>query len=408
MSSTLPGNAQDLWGKLHRSPEIAESGGEENNTATDFARHWAISHIAQVLVNETSEYVILFEFLQDIAVLDSPQTPTKIALYQLKKRSSPHWTPSSLTAVKSPFSKDRDKESGKNQTKTKRRRGLKGRSILGKLYFAVESASSLGNASGILLTDCQFDLKGKDGQSITPFSNTSLDKLSEVDLSLIRQRLKKEMGEQELAHLGSLQVEQTRMNSAGMREYVRGVISEFLEKKFPNRPNVSGAIMEKMLEAFGKLSGTTPACDCLDDLVHHKGFTKTQFIDLVTGSIPAKSWDERLASLIADLKAEGVPNRLADRWHDRAVSVHTGIVLAPERALVYDWVLASKIARETTELSYKSAVDKIVSTLRTEALTLGRQEPLNDVELRAVALGAILDVQTESTSTDQEPTEGQR
>lgn len=40
---------------------VPESGGEENNTATDFARHWAVVHIAQVLIDEADEYVILFE-----------------------------------------------------------------------------------------------------------------------------------------------------------------------------------------------------------------------------------------------------------------------------------------------------------------------------------------------------------
>jgi hypothetical protein len=351
--------------------------------------------------------VILFEYLQDIAVLDSPLTPTKITLYQLKKRVRPPWTRSSLTAIKSSSSNETKEEPTKNKTKAKGRRQLKGRSILGKLYFAVESANSLGEASGVLLSDCQFDLKGTDGQRITPFSKTSLKELCEADLEFISKRLTREFNDHELTHLGSLEIEQTRMNPAAMREYVRGAISEFLETKFPNKPNVSGAIMEKLLEKFGKLSGRTPACNCLDDLVRYKGFTRSQFIDLVAESIPARSWDGRLASLVADLKAEGVPNKLADNWHYRAVSVHTGLVLAPQRALVYDRQLASKIARETVELSYKSTVDKIVSALRTEALTLGLEQ-LNDNEFAAVALVAILDVQTESSSSDKELTKGQR
>jgi hypothetical protein len=130
-------------------------------------------------------------------------------------------------------------------------------------------------------------------------------------------------------------------------------------------------------------------------------------VNLVADSIPARSWDERLASLVADLKGEGLPNKFADSLHDRAVSVHTSLVLTPQRGLVYDWQLASKIARETAELSYKPVVDQIVSALRTEALTLGL-EPLDKTELAAVALVAILDVQTESTSSDQELKKGQR
>jgi hypothetical protein len=407
MSSGPFGNAQDPWAKLHGSPDVAESGGEENNTATDFARHWAIAHIAEALIDEAAEYVVLFEYLQDIAVLDSPNTPTKIALYQLKKRARPSWTTSSLTAVASPRETDRKQKAVKGKTDAKSPKGLKGKSILGKLYYSVQSVSALGNATGVLLTDGHFSLTGVDGQPITAFSKTSLDKLCDEEIKFIEKRLKDELGDQDLKHLGSINIEQTRMNSAGMREYVRGVISEFLEKKFPGRPNVSGALMEKMLNKFGMLSGPTPACNCLDDLVRHKGFTKTQFIELITESIPTRSWHERLASLVGDLKTEGVPSKLADRWYNRAVAVHTGLVLAPERALVYDWERASEIVRNTAEASYKSTVDQIVNELRTEALTLG-QEPLNDLELAAVALVAILNAQTESASSDKELTEGQQ
>jgi hypothetical protein len=400
MPSTHPEPTGDQWAKLHRSPDVAESGGEENNTATDFARHWAIAHIAEALIDEADEYVILFEYLQDIAVLDSPHAPTKISLYQLKKRAHPPWTKSSLTARKKP------EEWGK-AVETEKPKHLRGRSILGKLYYAVHSASSLGKASGILLTDGQFNLNGADNQPITAFSKTPIDKLAKAEVEFIGKRLRKELEYQDLTNLGSLHIEQTRMNSAGMREYVRGVISGFLEKNFPGRPTVSGALMEKMLEKFGKLSGLTPACHCLDDLVRHKGFTKSQFIAMVTESIPARSWDEKLCSLTSDLKAEGVSKKLADRWHDRAVSVHTSLVLAPERALVYDWDLAARIAMEAADSSYKSTVEQIVAALRTEALTLG-QEPLNDVELAAVALVAILDVKIESTSSDKKLTEGQQ
>jgi hypothetical protein len=185
---------QDQWATLHRSPDIAESGGEENNTASDFARHWAITHIVECLVNEASEYVILFEYLQDIAVLDSPESPSKITLYQLKKRSHPHWTRSSLTATKSLVIKETKEKAEQSEPKTKRGKRLKGESILGKLYFAVESASSVGNATGVLLTDCQFDMETADGQRITPFSRTPLDELCESDIQFINKRLEKEIG----------------------------------------------------------------------------------------------------------------------------------------------------------------------------------------------------------------------
>ena len=403
MPSTPSAPTQDQWATLHKSADVAESGGEENNTATDFARHWAIAHIAEALVDEANEYVVIFEYLQDIAVLDSPKAPTKIAVYQLKKRTRSSWTKSSLTFI--PSSTSKGKKGKKKTAKPQQSKHLKGRSILGKLYHAVHSAAPLAEASGILLTDGHFDVNGTDSGRVAAFSKTPLDKLAKTELEFIGNRLKKEIGDQELRHLGSIHLEQTRMNPAGMREYVRGVVSAFLEKKFPDKPNISGALMEKMLQKFGQLSGVTPACNSLDDLVLHKGFTKTQFVELVKESLPARSWDEKLGSLVADLKAEGVSRKLADRWYERAVTVHTGIVLAPKRALVYDWELARKIAIETVDLPYKSTVEQIVTGLKTEALNRG-QEPLNDVELAAVALVAILNVETKSTSTGKKSAEG--
>jgi hypothetical protein len=55
MASLPLGDTQDQWAKLHKRSDVAESGGEENNTATDFARHWAVAHVAQVLINEVND-----------------------------------------------------------------------------------------------------------------------------------------------------------------------------------------------------------------------------------------------------------------------------------------------------------------------------------------------------------------
>jgi hypothetical protein len=189
-----------------------------------------------------------------------------------------------------------------------------------------------------------------------------------------------------------------------MREYVRGVISNFLEKNFPDKPNVSGALLEKLLERFSKLGGLTPACNSLDELVLHKGFTRDQFNKIVTDTLPSRRWDEKLSSLINDLKEEGVPRRLADKWHDRAVSVYAGEILTPDRALIYDWALARKIAIECDDQSYRPVVERIIASLKQEALTLD-QQPLDDVELAAVALVAILNVNTEFASFDTQPEE---
>jgi hypothetical protein len=178
---------QDKWAELHGSGDVAESGGEQNNTATDFARHWAIAHIAEVLADQTGEYVILFEYLQDIAVLDSATSPSRIALYQLKKRTRPGWTKSSLTApANSSVSEDGEAGDAPAHKKPKK---LKGRSILGRLYYAVHCAAPLADASGILLTDGHFELDQADSRRVTAYSKTLLTSLGSSDVEFIKKKV---------------------------------------------------------------------------------------------------------------------------------------------------------------------------------------------------------------------------
>lgn len=53
-------------------PEITESGGEHANEGVDFARYWAISALLDKELAGEVDYAIVFEYLQDIAILDSP------------------------------------------------------------------------------------------------------------------------------------------------------------------------------------------------------------------------------------------------------------------------------------------------------------------------------------------------
>lgn len=119
-----------------------ETSGSRSANRFDYQLNWAFSHLIS-LYSAQNDFVIVLDYHDDVLVLDSAASPTKVECFQIKTKTSGRWTVSSLL---------------------KRKRGERGpkRSILGKLYshyirwgnevsalvFASNSGLSATNASG--------------------------------------------------------------------------------------------------------------------------------------------------------------------------------------------------------------------------------------------------------------------
>lgn len=79
----------DAWTTILDDPAIKEVGGEHNNEGVSFACYWAISLLIGLEKQNKTDYAIIFEYLQDIAVIDSRSAPTKADLYQVDTSDNP-------------------------------------------------------------------------------------------------------------------------------------------------------------------------------------------------------------------------------------------------------------------------------------------------------------------------------
>lgn len=66
-------------------PGLTESGGGHNTKGVDFQRWWAILRMVEMEAEGHSDYLLLFEAVQDVTELDSSTTPTKARIYQVKE-----------------------------------------------------------------------------------------------------------------------------------------------------------------------------------------------------------------------------------------------------------------------------------------------------------------------------------
>jgi hypothetical protein len=384
-----PETIGDRWALLNSAHGIAESGGEENNTATDFSRFWAVALLIQELESDNRDYVLVFEFLQDVAVLFGDQAPTKAILYQIKKKQRNSWNKSSLLGRRSGESKAEGKKSSKK---------LLGESPLGKLYVCVKAASDLVGTEGVFLSDGPFELRTKGEELLHLHSKTRIDELSLADEFRIRQSLAKELKDSALEQVGSMQLQQCRITPGAMREYAEGVIARHLNERFPGKPNVSGRVLEKLLFEFSQKSGNKPTCATFAEIIHHKGFTRQQFNNLLLQMVPTRSWEDRLDTLIADLKANGADPRSAERWRRQAQTLNIRLVGSPKVAQSYGWESAIQIAHSSAA-PYLELLNQISEFIRKEQTRSGRK-PLSNDERYATGIVAILHVENEPAPTN--------
>jgi hypothetical protein len=365
--------------------EVSETGGSHADVGVDFCRYWAISAVLALEEAGAQDYAIIFQYLQDVMVIESATAPTKAELYQVKKKDKGLWRRSELCR--------------RSRTKSKlgnRRGTLKGRSILGKLYLAVEKVSPNLTVKGTFLSNAPCDVKTSTGECVPSHARTSIAELLGAERDQIESKIAKELGRNRpLEHLKALHIEQTRVPPGAMRECVQGMADDFLARNHPQASNISGRMVERMLQAFSNASGLRPGLESLDDIIRWKGYTRRQFTCLLAELFKIRPFLDDLDSALSGLKSEGMAPRLADQLRREAVRIKTVMMRQPETQQEYQWSAAIGAARSNQHCgSYSRWLQATSRAIQEEARKTGGRV-LRDDDCAAVALLAMNHVDEE-------------
>src|ERR1700727_1176194 len=92
-----PGTLTDaILTAANSTPEHFESGEGHGQKGVDFQRYWAIARLFELESSNASDYLLLFEAIQDIAEMNSEQSPSSMRVYQVKKKDRGEWSWSAL------------------------------------------------------------------------------------------------------------------------------------------------------------------------------------------------------------------------------------------------------------------------------------------------------------------------
>jgi len=230
---------------------------------------WWATCKALELLKEDADFVVVLEYKQDVAILDSAASPTKLEFFQIKKNegvSAAPWSVNELTGV--------DKSAAKPP-----------RSILGKLLQHRPRFPGTPVALGFV-TNCGFSY----GSPKVECEDIALHDLPDDVLAKVRSALAADLGVPETQiDLTDFSLKRTHMPLETQERWACGILDEVeTDRKLPfNIPN-KGASAQVLAAQLLARAGRRAFARDFPRLLE-RGLTRAQVVDLLrktSGSLP--------------------------------------------------------------------------------------------------------------------------
>lgn len=247
--------------QIEADDDLHEFGGGHGNKGNDFARFWLINEILALTDAGEKDFLFILEYVQDVARVDDPQSPSSITLYQLKKKEGSVWDLNSLAGL------------------TIKGKFVKPDSPLAKLLKSILGFKTLkADAEFISNTHFKIDLAAG-GTAL------SMDYVSLSELTVERQLHFRESTA--LAH--GIQVSDVPLHKVGlryapievndMRVHVIGAAHGVLKKLSAAHAAQADSLVDALFAKLATASRNTTKCKSWEELVAKRGYSKEQFTE---------------------------------------------------------------------------------------------------------------------------------
>jgi Cap4 dsDNA endonuclease len=309
------------------SPEYAEVGGGHNQKGIEFQRHWGLMRMFELAEAGQTDFLMLFEAIQDIAVLDSATSPTAIAIYQVKKKDRKEWAWSELTGLHAPSAKAKPLDGVKS-------------SPIGKLYETVNAFSTLAS-SGRFLSNAGCDVPLASGQNAALFTAAPLSALADAQRELLTSGLSTlHLGNGSAPDLSKIFFERTDLPVNSPGPHVVGIAHGFLAKRSPRHAGQAQSLVESLLTKIAPLGARTEPCADFDEVKARHGYSLAEFSAALGELEKIPDVIELLTMWATKLSSEGMDFLELTRIQVAAASIYQrqvmGTVSSAESALAHD------------------------------------------------------------------------
>lgn len=221
-----------------------ERGGEIAQRGFDFQACWALSHMFEYEL-QGKEYVFVFEYHDDVLILDSENFPKKATFAQVKTNEKP-WTLSKLISA------------------TKK----KPISFIGKLF---EQKNKFNNSDVELMfvSSAYFSFDNR--------NTFKADEIKPEDQNALLSKVSNQLSSKEALELSKLTFLTSDLSLEDHSVHLKGKICDFFEGYFNDDIEINPASFARTLESACRDRAKVRSSDIrsFDELIRRKGFTST-------------------------------------------------------------------------------------------------------------------------------------
>lgn len=256
-------------------PALAESGGAHNQKGVDFQRYWAILRALTLEQEGATDFVLLFESVQDVLELDSEHDPSRARVYQVKKKDSGEWEWKELTALDGPpILKADGTPRKKRQPKNPDKAPTFLDSPVGKLAACVRILSGI-HTTGHFISNagCAVPLATPPGGSASAAQQCNLGQLEKWYGTSLEASLSS-LGEPSadplpLAHL---YLERTTVHPDAPEDALIGRANLLLTSRSPAHAAQAKTLVQSLFVSVSAKGRHTGQCQTMEDLRKRRGF----------------------------------------------------------------------------------------------------------------------------------------
>lgn len=285
---------------VKNNKHIAETGGAHNQKGIEFQKNWALVRMLDLEDENPQDFLFLFEAIQDLAILDSSENPTKIELHQVKKKDQGVWSWAGLTKLHVPTDgKKKSKATIKPLTNVSD-------SPIGKLHAAVQAFGSI-QSSGRFISNAGCDLLMADGTNAATSLPVALALLPPHFRDLLVDALTTLHGTGDPPpDLGKLTVEKVHLPVDDIATYTIGRAHSFLVDRSPRHAGQARSLVEGLLAKFAPLGASTATCKNFEEIKLRHGYTRSDFLAALAGLEQVIDVEFFLNMWLETLHAEGM------------------------------------------------------------------------------------------------------
>lgn len=259
-----------------------ENAGAMSANRFDYQLDWGLRKL--LLLEESGQpYTVIFDYHDDILVLDSDEDPNFIDFYQVKTNASASgWSTHQLTKV--------PKAADKKETETEP-------SLFDQPHDDVDEDGKYSKLAKLLIHSLDFQSEAREFFFVTNanFGGTlidgSLNRENNVDLSQLKPKAKEDIIKKvktELPDLDDSVFEHLHFikNQISIDDHektVIGYLDEFLGNHLPKAKVIVRPVYETLMGEIRKRNNYETIPNSVDDLLKNKAFTKTQFHRFLKG-----------------------------------------------------------------------------------------------------------------------------